>query len=90
MIVNYLNDFDCGYLFRVYRTVLLPQNRLVVRFENQLVRMNKIDSVLPLSITSQLVPPLRGVVGTNASEPAAFRTARRLIIVLAMRFPYCF
>ena len=59
MIVNYFDDCDCGYPFRVNTTILLSRKRLVVRFENQPVGVNKIDCVVFVPITAELVPPVR-------------------------------
>ena len=59
MIVGYTHDLDCGYLIRVYPSIIQPWKRIVVRYEDQPVGLDKIDRVLTGAISCQLVSPFR-------------------------------
>ena len=59
MIVNYLDDSNRSHLFRVDPTVRVNRNRLMIGTENQPMRMNKIDGILPGTISMKLMTPVR-------------------------------
>ena len=59
MIVNYLDDGNRSHLIRVGPTVRVDRNRVMIRSENQPMRMNEIDGKLPGTISMKLMTPVR-------------------------------
>lgn len=59
MIVNYLDDSNCSHLFHVNPSVRFDRDRVMVGCEDQPVRMNEIDGILPDTISIKLMTPVR-------------------------------
>ena len=59
MIVNYLEDSNRSHLIRVDPTIRFNWNRVMIGTENQAVRMNKIDGIMPDAISMKLMTPVR-------------------------------
>lgn len=59
VIVGYARDFDCGYSICVYPSIIQPRERIVVRYEDQPIGLDKIDRVLTGAVSCQLVSPFR-------------------------------
>ena len=59
MIVNYFDDSNRSHLIRVDPTIRSNRNRVMIGTENQPVRMNEIDGILPGAISMKLMAPVR-------------------------------
>ena len=59
MIVNYLDDSNRSHLLRVDLASRFNRNRVMIGTENQPVRMNEIDGILPGTISMKLMTPVR-------------------------------
>ena len=59
MIVNNLDDSNRSHLIRVDPSIRFDRNRVMIGTENQPVRMNKIDGILPDTISMKLMAPVR-------------------------------
>ena len=59
MIVNYLDDSNRNHLLPVDPAVRFNRNRVMIGSENQPVRMNEINGILPSTISMKLMTPVR-------------------------------
>ena len=58
MIVDYFDYRDRRDAISVYSPIVLKWDRIVVWFENESIRVLKVDCVLPISVLVELVPPV--------------------------------
>ena len=78
-----------GHLFHIDPSIVLAGERVVIGFENELVRVNEIDGKLLVPVPSQLMPPIRWRRGDQGQGASRHQDCKAIYDRLGHPSPIC-